>query len=81
RVREQCERLAGLTLEGPLEVAYSVYELVRGMMQADALRQNPGFNLRFEVPNAQAASNAQNAVNRANLPKNTPIQIKVVPFL
>ncbi|MCG8448857.1 MAG: hypothetical protein MI725_04650, partial [Pirellulales bacterium] len=29
--------------------------------QSDALQQNPGFNLRFEVPNAQAASNAQNA--------------------
>ena len=38
RVREQCERLAGLTLEGPLEVAYSVCDLVSGMMQADALR-------------------------------------------
>eukprot|EP00435_Cladocopium_sp_Y103_P017156 s916_g4.t1 len=38
RITDQRTRLTGLNLEGPMEVAYGVYDLVSGMMQADALR-------------------------------------------
>ena len=30
--------IAGPTLEGPLEVAYQVYDVISGMVQADSLR-------------------------------------------
>eukprot|EP00435_Cladocopium_sp_Y103_P058609 s1613_g20.t1 len=38
RISDQRARLTGLNLEGPMEVAYGVYDVVSGMMQADALR-------------------------------------------
>eukprot|EP00435_Cladocopium_sp_Y103_P048021 s528_g14.t1 len=38
RITNQRARLTGLNLEGPMEVAYSLYDIVSGMMQADALR-------------------------------------------
>ena len=38
RISEQRDRLSGLTLEGPLEVAPCVYDTVSGMMQADSLK-------------------------------------------
>ena len=38
RVAAQKARLAGLNLEGPLEVAHCVYDLVSGMLEADSLK-------------------------------------------
>lgn len=38
RVAEQRDRLSGLTVEGPLEVAHCVYDTVSGMMRADTLK-------------------------------------------
>jgi len=37
-VAAQKARLAGLNLEGPLEVAHCVYDLVSGMLEADSLK-------------------------------------------
>eukprot|EP00435_Cladocopium_sp_Y103_P033131 s4531_g8.t1 len=38
RIAQQKVRLAGLDLEGPMEVAHSVYDVVSGMLQADSLK-------------------------------------------
>ena len=38
RIAIQRTRLAGLTLEGPLEVAYQVYDVISGMVQAGSFR-------------------------------------------
>ena len=47
--------------------------------QAEALRQNPGYSLRIEVPTDAAARAARHALDRAIIPDNTPVQIHVVP--
>eukprot|EP00435_Cladocopium_sp_Y103_P066809 s447_g29.t1 len=41
RLTAQRTRLTGLDLQGPLEVAHSVYDLVNGMVEADALKYVP----------------------------------------
>ena len=41
RIVAQKARLAGLNLEGPLEVAHSLYDVVSGMMEADSLKYLP----------------------------------------
>ena len=38
RLAEQRRRLVGMSLEGPLEVAHSVYEMVSGMLESDSLK-------------------------------------------
>jgi RHS repeat-associated protein len=48
--------------------------------QANALSQNPGYSLRIEVPDRTAARAARNAIQRADLPVGTPIQVHVVPL-
>ena len=41
RIEEQRARLAGMALEGPLEVAFQVYDTVSGMLESDCLRYLP----------------------------------------
>ena len=41
RIQEQRGRLAGMALEGPLEVAFQVYDTVSGMLESDCLRYLP----------------------------------------
>lgn len=38
RLAEQRRRLVGMSLEGPLEVAHSVYDIVSGMLESDSLK-------------------------------------------
>ena len=38
RLEAQRQRLQGMSLEGPLEVAHQVYDVVSGMLEADALK-------------------------------------------
>ena len=41
RIQEQRVRLAGMTLEGPHEAAFQVYDTVSGMLESDCLRYLP----------------------------------------
>eukprot|EP00435_Cladocopium_sp_Y103_P037752 s2763_g10.t1 len=38
RLQQQRERLSGLDLQGPLEVAHQVYDTINGMLEADTLK-------------------------------------------
>jgi hypothetical protein len=46
--------------------------------QANALSQNPGYSLRIEVPNQQAANAANRAIQQAGV-RNAPISVYIVP--
>ena len=41
RIEAQRTRLRGMTLEGPLEVAHSLYDAISGMMESDSLKYVP----------------------------------------
>ena len=41
RIEAQRTRLRGMTLEGPLEVAHSLYDMISGMMESDSLKYIP----------------------------------------
>ncbi len=40
-IEAQRTRLRGMSLEGPLEVAHSLYDMISGMMEADTLKYIP----------------------------------------